>query len=302
MKKISVLILTLLFTSIVQIPCDAGSIANQRAKFEQNRIYKNAQTEIRVIIEQQNQHAEKHNLKALESLYSPDFVSSDGFDRNTYFKLIEETWKTYPDISYKTNIHNIDISGDYATVYVTETSVATHTESSEEYQTTGELYSVSDCVYYLKKQGSVWLITSEKVATETSTLKFGAARYIDIKLDAPKQIGAGKYYTATLKVNTPKEYMLVGSINKDNISYPQPIPDDNFRKMGPDNILERVFQSNKDNVNEYNTASVGITHAEKYDKEHIKIYMDGMAFISTRVNVIPENKFIKEEVKNEQSK
>ena len=62
--------------------------------------------------------------------------------------------------------------------------------------------------------------------------------------------------------------------------------------MPDDNILERFFTSNKDNVNEYAVASVGITRAENYTDDKIRVYMGGLAFIMTRINVIPENKYI----------
>lgn len=39
-------------------------------------------------------------------------------------------------------------------------------------------------------------------------------------------------------------------------------------------------------------ASVGITKSEIYDKTKVRVYMGGLAFIMTRVNVIPANKFI----------
>ena len=63
--------------------------------------------------------------------------------------------------------------------------------------------------------------------------------------------------------------------------------------MPDDNILERIFTSNTDNVNEYAVASIGITRAENYTDNQIRIYMGGLAFIMTRINIIPENKFIK---------
>ena len=63
--------------------------------------------------------------------------------------------------------------------------------------------------------------------------------------------------------------------------------------MPDDNILERVFLSNKNNVNEYTVASVGITKAEPYTNDKIRVYMGGLAFIMTRINVVPENKYIK---------
>ena len=294
MKKLSVLLSTaLLVCFIAQIPSNAGIFTQYKARIEQNKICKSTLNDTKNVINQQMVYTNKYDLDGLSTLYSKDFVNCDGFAKDIYFKLIKETWKTYPDIVYTTHINNIEFTDNYATVTVDETAVATSKDLVGEIEVVGELYSFSKCVYFLEKQGSKWLISSEKIIEETSTLKYGDARYINIELTAPNQIGAGKDYTSTLKVDAPKDSVVIASINKENIIYPQTKSDDAFRKLPDDNILERVFVSNKDNVNEYNVASVGITRAENYTDKEIRVYMGGLAFIMTRINVIPENKYIK---------
>lgn len=299
-KKLSVLLITaLLFSIALTLPGQANILTTQKARIEQNRINRATYNDIKKVIDQQSVYTNKYDLKGLATLYAKDFVNSDGFNKDVYFKLIEETWKTYPDITYKTEIKNIEFSDNYATVFTNEVAIATSQEEIGDLTAIGELYSTSQCVYYLEKQGAKWLINSEKIIEETSTLKYGDARYINIELNAPKQIGANKDYTTTLKVDAPKDSVVIASINKENIVYPQTKSDDAFRKMPDDNILERVFLSNKDNVNEYAVASIGITRAENYTDNQIRVYMGGLAFIMTRINVIPENKFIKLEDKKE---
>lgn len=299
-KKLSVLLITALLFSITStLPGQANILTTQKARIEQNRINRATYNDIKKVIDQQSVYTNKYDLKGLASLYANNFVNSDGFNKDVYFKLIEETWKTYPDITYKTEIKNIEFSDNYATVFTNEVAIATSQEEIGDLTAIGELYSTSQCVYYLEKQGAKWLINSEKIIEETSTLKYGDARYINIELNAPKQIGANKDYTTTLKVDAPKDSVVIASINKENIVYPQTKSDDAFRKMPDDNILERVFLSNKDNVNEYAVASIGITRAENYTDNQIRVYMGGLAFIMTRINVIPENKFIKLEDKKE---
>ena len=294
MKKLSVLIiLTLLLANIC--PAEAGIISIHKSRAEQNRLYKSAYNDVKHVIDQQTVYTNKYDLDGLSSLYAKEFVNSDGFNKEVYFKLIKETWETYPDISYKTQINKIEVGENYATVYVNEVAVATSKETVEDLTVIGELYSTSKCVYYLEKQGSKWLISSEKVLDETSTLKYGDARYADIKLNVPKQIGAGKEYTASLNVVTPIDSVIIASISKENIVYPQTKSEDAFRKLTDNSVLERVFTSNKNNVNEYAVASVGITRAESVSDTQARIYMGGLAFIMTRINVIPENKFIQTE-------
>ncbi len=294
MKKLSVLIiLTLLLANIC--PAEAGIISLHKSRAEQNRLYKSAYNDVKHVIDQQTVYTNKYDLDGLSSLYAKEFVNSDGFNKEVYFKLIKETWETYPDISYKTQINKIEVGENYATVYVDEVAVATSKETVEDLTVIGELYSTSKCVYYLEKQGSKWLISSEKVLDETSTLKYGDARYADIKLNVPKQIGAGKEYTASLNVVAPIDSVIIASISKENIVYPQTKSEDAFRKLTDNSVLERVFTSNKNNVNEYAVASVGITRAESVSGTQARIYMGGLAFIMTRINVIPENKFIQTE-------
>lgn len=293
MKKISVLIFSaLLLTSIC--PVQAGIVATQKAKIEQNRVYKINYNDIKAVINQQTVYTNKYDLDGLSSLYAKDFTNSDGFNKEVYFKLIKETWETYPDIIYKTHINNIEFSDNYATVVVDETAIATSKETVGELSVIGELYSTSKCVYFLEKQGTKWVISSEKILDETSTLKYGNARYSKIELSAPKQIGANQDYTATLKVTAPKDSAVIATISKENIVYPQTKAEDAFRRLTGDNILERVFHSNSENVNEYTVASVGITRAEPtYTPDEVRVYMGGLAFIMTRVNVVPKNKFVK---------
>ena len=294
MKKLSVLIiLTLLLVNIC--PTEAGVISAQKARIEQNKLYKSAYNDVKNVVDLQTTYANKYDLEGLSSLYTKDFINSDGINKEIYFKLIKDTWETYPDISYKTQINKIEVGENYATVYVDEIAVATSKETVEDLTVIGELYSTSKCVYYLEKQGSKWLISSEKVLDETSTLKYGDARYAKIELNVPKQIGAGKEYTASLNVTTPIDSAIIASISKENIVYPQTKSEDAFRKLTDNSVLERVFTSNKDNVNEYAVASIGITRAQSVSDNQARIYMGGLAFIMTRINVTPENKLIQTE-------
>ena len=302
MKKLSVLFLLVLLL-FAQTPSNAELFAKQKERIQQNKIYKNTISDLKDIINKQNNFANQRNYDDLNKLYSKDFISSDGFDKEVYFKLIKETWETYPDITYKTKINNIEYTDNYATAFVTETAYATSNEEFGDFQTVGELYSTSNCVYHLEKRGNNWLVISEKIIDETSALKYGEARYINIELNAPKQIGANKYYTTTLKVDAPKDAHTVASISKENIVYPQVKSEDAFRRLANDNILERVFLANKENVNEYAIASVGITHIQDFDVNKVKVYMSGLAFVMTRVNIVPENKFIdREKVKDGENK
>lgn len=105
MKKLSVLIMTaLLFCSAGSLPSQANIFSVQKARIEQNRLNKTTYNDIKKVIDQQSAYTNKYDLKGLATLYADDFVNSDGFNKDVYFKLIEETWDIYPDIVYKTDI------------------------------------------------------------------------------------------------------------------------------------------------------------------------------------------------------
>lgn len=290
MKKISVfIILTLLLYT--QCPSEANIFTEQKLRFEQAKFERAENTEIKKVFSTMTKCANKHDLDGVKALFAKDFTNSDGFNLDTYVDMIKETWETYPDISYSTEVYLVDFSDNYARVVTTETAVATSKEQIGLVEAIGELNAISTCIYTLEKHGTKWLVSSEHVIDETSTLKYGGARYMDIALDTPKQIGANKQYTVTLKADIPEGCNAIASIGTEKIIYPQTKAEDSFRRITNESGLERVFTSNHENVNEYAVASVGLAQIP-IDGAHFDMRKNGLAFIITRVNVIPENKFI----------
>ena len=299
MKKfILSLVLCSAFSAGYFEPSYAGSIADFKLRIENAREEKQAVKEIKNLFDLQTDYTNKYDLKKLSTLYSDNYVDNDGYVKKVYFKLIQETWDTYPDITYKTEIKNIKLKGDYAVVQTSETAVATDDEDSDLIAAKGELYSTATCVYHLKKTNEKWQITAEQVVEETSTLKYGDARFVEMELNAPSLIGAGEEYTAELKVDLPKDQIVIAAINKERIVQPVKKDPEVFKRLPEEQILERVFHANSDNTNEYAVASVGITRSEKLNDDFVKVYMNGLAFIITRVNVVPKNNFVKIEESN----
>ncbi len=286
MKKIfSVLIIGLFIFTNVFVPAQAGFFSDKKAEIIQNYQDRTAQKAIRKILEKQTKLATKHDYTGLFNLYDNDFINTDGFTKNIYFKLIKDTWTTYPDISYTTEIKEIKVDGDTASGEVYETSLATSTEIAEGVKFFGELHSYSNGVYYFKKVKGKWLISGEKVYDEKSFLKYGDTRFIEMDLVSPKSVTPGEYYTASLKVDLPQNAVAVASIGRDEITYPQEQAEEKFRKLPDDNILERMFYANKNGKNEYNVASVGVSKSQAISADKIRIYLAGLAFIVTRVNM-----------------
>lgn len=281
MKRLVLALTLLMFLSAnFSISADAGYFSNKKAEIAKNYSVKSDINAIKQIVKKQAKYAAKYDDAGLANLYSPDFVSADGFNKSIYFTLIKDTWKSYPDIVYTTDIKNIKVNGDTAEVEVYETSLATTTQIEEGIKLYGELNSYSNSTYCLKKINNTWLFTGEKVKDEKSALKYGDTRFVKMELDAPKQVKAGEEYTASLTIDMPANSGAIASIGRDVITYPQEKSEEVFRKMPQDNILERVFTANKQGKNEYNVASVGLAKLNGFMPG-----MAGIAFIITRVNV-----------------
>ena len=121
----------------------AGFIGTYKAKISETRELKNTQNEIKDIFVKQDNFTNSHNLDKLSDLYAESFMNNDGFDKKLYFKLIKDTWETYPEIQYDTVIRDIQIDGDYASVQTFETALAVTHEQSEKVDAYVELRSLS---------------------------------------------------------------------------------------------------------------------------------------------------------------
>lgn len=295
MKK---LILTLLITLIISPACFAS---DNYIAYASNKTSKNAkqqtqilEKEIKNLLKQQIQYTNSYNLEGLKEMYSNNYLNADGFDKKMYFDLVEKTWKLYPDIKYSINIDSISVIGNTAIASVTEYAKATTTEKVDETEIRGYLKSYSDCLYYLEKVGDSWLITSDSIISEKTTLTYGEANEIKFELVVPQLVPANKEYTASLSVTVPDKKMLaIASIGQEKITYPHVNAAEVYRKLPESGILERVFKSNKDNLNEYTVASVGITRAQVSKEKEIKLIVTGLGYVITRTNVIPTKDFSK---------
>ncbi len=289
------LIIGLAFVSIQTSPAHAGFLKTYKAQVSQNREFKNTRAQIKEVFELQDKYTNSHDLEKLSELYAESFVNSDGFGKKVYFKLIKDTWDTYSDIMYDTVIRDIQVNGNYATVQTYETALAVTHEQSETVDAYGELRSSANSIYYLQKFGQKWIITAEQILNEQSQLKYGDARFIKMDLKAPNIVSAGGEYTAALDIELGDNEGAIASIEKQEIIHPLDQPKEIFRQLSGENNLERIFKANTKNINEYATASIGIAKAVPYDETKSRVYVSGIAFLMTRVNVIPENKFITDE-------
>lgn len=246
--------------------------------------------EIKSLLNSQVKYANKTNFNKFISTFTKDYKNADGFDLESYSKLVKDVWNTYDNIEYGVEIKDIAIMNDNAIVKVLETSYANIPAS---HKLDGILMSEANSVYYLKKQKGDWKVSSDEVLSETTSMLYGNAKDLDIKLTAPQKIEAGEEYTASLEFTPPEDIIAIASIASDTVEYPQKQPKEVYRKLPEDNLLERIFISNKDNKNEYVVASVGLTKADIEDLS-IKLSLTGFGYKIIRVNVVSKTEEAKD--------
>ena len=260
--------------------------------YKLREVFNQDSREIKSLLYSQVKYANNTDFENFIATYDEDYINADGFDFKSYSGLVKDIWKTYDKIEYGIKIKNISVTDNTAIAELVETSYAEIPVSDA---LDGVLKSEANSVYYLKKINGNWKVISDQVITETTSMMYGEAKNIDIKLSVPNQVLADTEYTASLEFVPPKDTIAIASIASDKIEYPQAQPKEVFRKMPEDYILERLFISNNDNVNEYIIASIGLTKADVCDLS-IKLSLTGFGYQIARVNVIPYNKFIKSEV------
>ena len=288
MKRIlSVLILTLLLSQPSYAETWTSLFDKDSVEYQQRAITKMLKSQVR--------YANKNNFEKFISTYSDNYKNSDGFDLNVYSTLVKNFWETYGNIKYGVEIKKITLDENKAIVEVCETSFA-EIPVSKLYD--GELKSSADAVYYLEKFGKRWKVVSDRVLDETTTMLYGEAKDLDIRLTVPLTIGSNTDYTASLEFVPPSGTLAIASIAADKVEYPQKPTKEVFRTLPDDNILERIFTSNDENANEYVVASIGLTKTSVCDLS-VKMSLTGFGYAIKRVNVLPKQKEIEEGESNE---
>lgn len=269
----------------------ASIISNWKENSAVRKELKNTEKEIKNSFDLQIKYSNAHDYEKLKDFYAEKYRNSDAFDRETTFKIIKENYELYPDLKMASTINRLDVNGDYATVDIYEYAQAKDLKR-EDVELTGTLEAFAHTIYYLEKINGKWLITAEQAIEENNSIIFGEAQYLDLKLSAPMIVGAGESYTSTLEVNNlPRKALLMGSIMQTPAVFPLKEDEEDSLRVMEDLALERIFISNKKNINEYNIASIGITRAQPIPNGGVKLYLSGLAFLMTRVNVIPENNY-----------
>ena len=240
---------------------------------------------VKKVLKTQIKYANRTDFDKFIKTYDSKYKNSDGFNLDIYSNLIKDIWKTFDNIKYDIEIQDIAINGNRAEVKLIETSFA-EIEMTKAYE--GELKSKANTIYYLEKINGDWKVVSDTVLDETTSMLYGSAKDLDIKLTVPNKIEANKEYCATLEFTPPSETIAIASISSDIVEYPQKPAEEVFRPLPEDNILERLFTSNTQNANEYVVASIGLTKTAVCDL-NLKLSLTGFGYAIKRVNVVQNN-------------
>ena len=294
MKKLIYLFLAIIILSPLTFCESQASLISDRAyRIQQRRENQQNIKQIKELFELHSKLANSHDVEKLSKLYAENYINSDGFNKEAYFKSLKDTWKSCPDVTYKIKITSIDMNNNYANVNVEETATGTISDTIQETEKiAGELHSFAKGIYHLVKINGQWYICSETAISDEASLLYGDARFMNIELEAPNLVASGETYTITLKVDADENTVIVGSIDHDPVTYPTDIPKGELRTINKSQILERLIKANENNLNEYAIASMAISKMQPIGASY-RIYMAGLACVMRRVNVVPENKFIK---------
>ncbi|MBE7706847.1 MAG: nuclear transport factor 2 family protein [Cyanobacteria bacterium SIG30] len=280
--------------------CDLSSVKNSF-----NLSDFKTKNEVRNFLHNLNKKANEHDIEALKTMYDKEYKSMDGFGYEDFFKMIKETFESYPDIKYATNIKDIAVFDNKAIARLSDSAKANLKTDllGEEFDNKGVLYSKSDYVVYLKKDfDNNWKVLYDFVEYEESSLRYGEAINLDAKFDAPLVVKPNKDYTLSLNITPPKDTFILSSLNNEEIIYPSVHAKESFRKIINGIPLERIVRSNKKGHNEYAVASIGLTRLSVNNDKvpttiSFGIKMSGMAFMMRRVNVLNQKENVFEGTK-----
>ena len=311
MKKIfaTLMILTMLNSNAWAFSFFKKEKTQKKSSYiEQFTKNKSDEAQIRDILKNLTKYSNEHDVEKIISLYDKSYRSFDGFEYDTFKKMLQETFKAYDDISYKSDVESINLYGDKAVANLIDRTKATlvskkaqekFKEMSDPELNSGLLEGECNYSIYLQKINNEWKIVGDNVISEVTSVKYGSAKEYPMEFLAPLTTPKDEEYCLTLKMPVEKGVKVVAALGKEEILYPSVEPEDIFRKLPKDGILERIVRANKNGYNEYAMASVGITKISAApDLSLFEIKMTGLAFLMQRVNVYTKLNPTREDDKN----
>lgn len=249
-------------------------------------------TAVQAILKDLMDSSNRHDIDGVLRHYSPLFTSGDSLGLKDIRGLVQDTWKMFPDIRYDSQILEVRVNGNWATVESLDTATASAKVDPVVSDKPGTMKSRSRGMLYLHKTGKTWEILSDYTMYEKAVITYGPFDNVDIDVETPEQVFAGEPYTARVSVGVPAGNIAFATLSQEPLTYPQHSGKDKFRTLSTDKTdLERIFKANSSNNNEVVTATVGFTEIGQDDQERPTINLKGIMTVVKRVNVIPRSTF-----------
>lgn len=241
----------------------------------------------------------RHDIEGVLKHYSHNFTSGDSLSLTDIRGLIKDTWQMFPDIHYDSQVLEIRVNGNWATVESLDTASASAKVDPVVSDKPGTMKSRSRGMLYLHRLGKSWEIVSDATLYEKATIVYGPFDNVNVDVVTPEQVFAGDSYTAKVDVGVPSGNIAFATLTQESLTYPQHSSKDKFRTLSTDKTdLERIFKANTTNNNEVVTATVGFTEIGQDDQDRPTINLKGILTVVKRVNVVPKSVY-KEENPNQ---
>ncbi len=287
MKRINIAAVLLLLCLLLCIPVDAQNLSYEKrlkGEAEIDMPSFSSDSELKKFFNDYKKYSNEQNINMLMSMYDNDYISADKFDKKKLRELAEQSWAAYPKAKYDFKILSMNAGYENATIVASETITGETTSSVDYIKGFGYIDSKATTIYYLKKYYDGWKIISDYIIDEKTSLKYGIAKDVEMKIDAPSLLKSGQEYSAIFRINVPKEYIALVSLNNEPITFPLEKSQEVFRTMKTSGIQERILKTGKTGKNENAVASVGIAKADIKEKD-ISIKIVGIAFLTSRINI-----------------
>jgi ketosteroid isomerase-like protein len=250
-----------------------------------------------------NEAANRHDVDSLLKHYAPDYISADGYNLTQLKQLLQDTWATYPEIVYASDIVRIRVQGDTATVESQERSEAPLTvlKDMPVGGGAGKLTTTSHTLTHLKKTAQGWEVSHEEIINEESRVEYGKHEKVRVNLEAPDQVFQGEQYEARVASDLPKTVFAIANLTQDFLSFPLIKSQSGFRNMTPvQPELSRVFTAGggsssfgplkvslpaRHTLNEMVTATLALSELVQGENGLPSIQVIGLVSVSKRVNV-----------------
>lgn len=166
--------------------------------------------ELQTAIAQVNQAANQRDLNQLGQWYSPDFMTEDGLNRQTFFQSLQGFWQQYPQVSYTTEVMGWEQKGD-------QIQVDTVTKMNGSGQPVAGKVTLSGSLRSRQFWQNQKLVRQE-ILGEDLTLSSGTNPPA-VRVQVPDRVKAGNTFNFDVIVLQPMgDDVLLGGVREDRVS------------------------------------------------------------------------------------